>query len=154
MSNKLDALNLLERIKKELNEPKKLELKLKYMYLKLEDPELNYIQEKMILNHEIIEKTPPVNKWFISFNKGICMWESLYDDSLYILILYSNDYNLWYSVENYGYNNDNGYDNDSVDIRYFEEYYIYPPINDDGKQLKIIPQINGFNSRDINFFAE
>jgi hypothetical protein len=166
--NLLNAQNLLKRILEEFNKPKKLELKLEYMYLKLEEPEFNYLyiddllnnnfkkflklilsyqmlksfQEEIILKHETIEKTPPINKWFISFNKGICIWETL--DSLYVLKIYKENYNNvnnLYSVEYDGYNDD-----------------IYPPLNDDGNQLKlileIIPLINSFNSRNIYFFAK
>ena len=177
-----EALSLLETIKQEKDEPIKLRLKLEFMYLSLNEPEftvshildllnnnfknflilislynmLKSIQNKMIKKYEEIEKLPPVNEWFISFNKGICMWSGNYinyymynNDTIYILIYHNGRYDIYYSIENDNYNYIN---NNELDIADFEEFNIYPPVLN-GKKLEIIPKLNEWNIRDINFYA-
>ena len=170
-------LNLLEKIKENNDNLEKICLIYNFLYIEIEEPEFTVnnvndlffnnlkefiklklyyeklisIQKKLKLKYENIEKSPPVEIWFIIFDIGIFKWS--YDEyyNHYILI-YKN--NLCFAVNNTIYYFPGS--EDDIDLEELFEYngiYFYEPVKN-GKKLKILPYINRLYRRHINFISK
>ena len=185
VSEKLNnCLNLLEKIKGNNDNLEKICLIYNFLCIEIEEPEFTIdnindlffnnlkefiklklyyekiisIQKKIKLKHINIEYLPPVNTWFIRFNKGIFKWDYYYGS--YILIQNYGDYNHYYSISNQylninqNNNIDNGYFYSEEDPNsIFSIIDIYRPIKN-RRLLKLNTIINPYNINDINFIAK